>query len=191
MTDADLMTAFASNNDHAAFSVLYGRYASPMLVRLRRYFGDDPIADDVLQDTWLSIKQNGAQYDEARPFANWAYSIMCHAAVNTLRKLGAKYRKSVSLQSAPPLKVAGDEYQDFEPPDDSPDVLTLLAVHDEMEKLKSIIEKLSPKDQQLVTMFYMEGKAYPEIAKALRITVKNCRTRLHRIRKFIAEQFAA
>lgn len=89
-TDADLMQAYA-RGDAAAFAMLYDRHERSVHRFIRRSLGTrfDSAADDVLQETWISVARAAARYvqqpAEAR-FATWLFTVARSRVVDHLRR---------------------------------------------------------------------------------------------------------
>src|SRR5918998_1282713 len=52
------------------------------------FFGDESLADDVFQNTFLQVHMKRGLYESGRPVRPWIYSIATHQAVDALRKVG-------------------------------------------------------------------------------------------------------
>lgn len=59
---------------------------------------------------------------------------------------------------------------------------------DEIEKIEKLFTKLSKLDFEIITMFYYSSKSIKDIAKELKLTEINVKTRLFRIRKKIKKE---
>src|SRR5207248_102087 len=86
-SDEELLTAFCRGR-REAFAVLIRRYERELYGYLRRYLGDDHLADDVFQNTFLQVYIKGDQYETGRPVRPWLYTIATNQAVDALRRHG-------------------------------------------------------------------------------------------------------
>jgi RNA polymerase sigma-70 factor (ECF subfamily) len=73
-SDEVLLAAYAAG-DAAAFARLYERHERPVFRFLRRSAGDDAIAQDLLQEVWLSVIRNAATFEPRARFTTWLYGI--------------------------------------------------------------------------------------------------------------------
>lgn len=86
-TDEMLMSAYA-NGDAAAFARLYDRHERPVHRYFLRHGVGGAQADDLLQETWMSIVRNAATYTVAARFTTWLYTIARSKLVDHWRAAG-------------------------------------------------------------------------------------------------------
>jgi len=72
--------------DHAAFEILVRRYNQRLFRAARAIIRSDVDAEDVLQQAWLDVYRNLAQFRGDASFATWATRIAVHQAVAMARK---------------------------------------------------------------------------------------------------------
>ena len=72
--------------DHAAFEVLVRRYNQRLFRAARAITRSDADAEDVLQQAWLSVFCNLAQFRGDASFATWATRIAVREAISVTRK---------------------------------------------------------------------------------------------------------
>jgi RNA polymerase sigma-70 factor (ECF subfamily) len=72
--------------DHAAFEILVRRYNQRLFRAARAITHTDVDAEDVLQQAWLDVYRNLAQFRGDASFATWATRIAAHRAVAIARK---------------------------------------------------------------------------------------------------------
>ena len=73
-SDEALMLAYAAG-DAGAFARLYARHERPVYRFLRRSLDDDASANELLQETWLSVVRNAAGYVPSARFTTWLFGI--------------------------------------------------------------------------------------------------------------------
>lgn len=73
--------------DRDAFRQLYGRYSAPLFSLAIRVVGDNGVAEEALQDTFVKIWRHAADYDsrKSRPFT-WAVTILRRTCIDYVRK---------------------------------------------------------------------------------------------------------
>jgi RNA polymerase sigma factor (sigma-70 family) len=84
--DAELLSRVAAG-DRSAVDDLYQRFRRPAFALARRVLADDTLAEDVLQDVFLSIWRDPSGFDRARgSAASWVLTLVHHKAVDAVRR---------------------------------------------------------------------------------------------------------
>src|SRR5438552_12668228 len=96
-SDAELLARFRTG-DAEAFGVLLRRYERELYGYLRRYLGDEALAEDVFQNTFLQVYLKCGQYESGRPVRPWLYSIATNQAIDATRR--QRRHQAVSLEQA-------------------------------------------------------------------------------------------
>ena len=65
-----------------ALEALVRRHHAPLLAHLTRLTGDAPLAEDLVQETFLRLVRDAQAYRYPRPFLPWLYTIARHLALN-------------------------------------------------------------------------------------------------------------
>jgi RNA polymerase sigma-70 factor (ECF subfamily) len=86
-TDEQLMTRVAEADDVAAFEILYDRHCSLALRVARRLCNSPELANEAVQDAFLSIWRGRDRYDAASgTFASWAMTVVRNRSIDRIRK---------------------------------------------------------------------------------------------------------
>src|SRR3954462_4876807 len=88
ISDEDLLTRYRDEGRTADFDALVHRYERELYRYLVRYLGDQALAEDVFQNTFLQVHLKRGLYENGRPVRPWLYAIATHQAVDALRKAG-------------------------------------------------------------------------------------------------------
>src|SRR5271169_5225376 len=72
IADEDLMLAYAAG-DSAAFERLYDRHEAAVYRFLLRSVGNRAVAEELLQEVWLSVVRNASRYQPRAGFRTWLY----------------------------------------------------------------------------------------------------------------------
>ncbi len=83
--DEALMQSFASGNARA-FETLYARHRIWLYGLLVRQLGDRSKADDVFQDTWLTLVRTAPDYQPRARFSTWLYLLARQRLVDHWRR---------------------------------------------------------------------------------------------------------
>src|SRR4051812_16493384 len=85
LTDAAVVDRVLGG-DHAAFEILVRRYNQRLFRAARAITRSDVDAEDVLQQAWLNVFKNLAQFRGDSTFTSWATRITVHEAISVQRK---------------------------------------------------------------------------------------------------------
>ncbi len=73
--------------DGLALEELYDRYGRPCYALARRILSDEVLAQDVVQEVFLTVWRDASRFDVSRgAFATWLLSMTHHKAVDTVRR---------------------------------------------------------------------------------------------------------
>ncbi|WP_434389729.1 RNA polymerase sigma factor [Melittangium boletus] len=151
------------DGDQTAFEALFTRHAGGVQGFLTRMVHDAPLAEDLLQTTFLSVVRSRGRYTRGTRFTPWLMTIAANAARDALRR--RQHREAFSRQaSAEPVSS--------EPP----------AVGDPgMRKhLEVALAQLSEDQREAILLHKLEGWSFEEIATLRGISVSAARVRAHR-----------
>jgi RNA polymerase sigma-70 factor (ECF subfamily) len=85
-TDEELMAKVA-RDDVSAFEALYDRHAARALRVARRLCSDRELANEAVQDAFLSIWRGRSRYNPAHgSFASWSMTVVRNRAIDLIRK---------------------------------------------------------------------------------------------------------
>lgn len=149
------MLARAALRDQTAYEALYRATAAKLFGLALRILRKRELAEDCLQDAFVSIWYRAGDYrlDRAQPFT-WMAAIVRNRALDMLR-------------AAPEAReVAGDELLDDWAAEQS-DPLQYVSASDEARALLRCLEGLSAKHRQAIALAYFRGLAHGELAKSL------------------------
>jgi RNA polymerase sigma-70 factor (ECF subfamily) len=177
-SDEELLTRFCRGQTEA-FGALVRRYERPLFGYLRRYLGDDSLAEDVFQNTFLQLYVKSNQYEAGRPVRPWLYTIATHQAIDALRRQGR--HQAVSLEPRPGEAPEGGDGNSLRELLESrgPGPLDQAAEHERRERVRAVVERLPEPMRQVLLLAYYQGLKYREIAEVLGIPVGTVKSRLH------------
>jgi len=174
--DESLWLERAQRGDPEAFTQIVEGYQTPVYNLCYRMLNDAGDAEDAAQETFLRAYKSMNRYDKRRPFATWLLSIAAHYCIDQLRK---QRMKIVSMDELPYMKIS----------DDSPGPEPMVSRNEEQERVKALLEILSPTDRAAVVMYYWYDFSYTEIASTLSLSLSAVKSRLHRARRAMAQEW--
>jgi RNA polymerase sigma-70 factor (ECF subfamily) len=176
-SDEELLTGFRQGQ-REAFGLLVRRYERELYGYLRRYLGDDTLADDVFQNTFLQVFVKIDQYEAGRPVRPWLYTIATNQAVDALRRNGR--RPAASLDQMVRETSEGEVRSLLDLLEsNSPDPLLLLQDEERRLKVRASVDQLPDFLRQVVILAYYQGLKYRDVAEILDIPVGTVKSRLH------------
>lgn len=156
--------AIAASRDRAAFTVLFARFAPRIKTFLMRRGAPDGLAEELAQETLLSVWRKAEAFDPARGTAEaWIFTIARNVAIDAARRRAGLV--SVVLDMA---------LEESEPPRGEAAAFAAQAA----VRLRAAVLTL-PRDQiEVVRMAFFEGCTHSEIAQALRLPIGTVKSRL-------------
>lgn len=159
-------------NQATAQKQLYDAYAPQMLGICYRYTKNMDEASDVLQEGFVKVFRNLAQWKQEGDLGAWIRRIMVNTALNWLRD----HRK-----------VQWVAEQEIPETHDANEVVTPLQ-HLQARQLADLIRQLPPGFQTVFNLHAIEGYTHVEIAQMLGISEGTSRSQYLRARKQLAEK---
>jgi len=172
----------AQAGNQLALSELVNRYSMRIYHLGLRLTGTEQDAEDVLQETFLTMLKKIRQFQGKSSFYTWLYRV----AINiSLRKLKSKPRKyqHVSLDDPNIGKISsfpGEEWPDID--------FDIIREKHFKEKLDKAIEELPDIYKTVFILRDLHELSTDETSKILQISVSNTKIRLMRARNFLKEK---
>ena len=172
--DSDLVARW-QGGDERAFELLVRRHEQRVFRLLLRMMGSREEAEDVAQETFLSLHRNGHRFRAEARFSTFVYRVAANAALNRRRTLGRTRDRISKLQVR---HAAGDDLpQSPRDPEDA-------AVGAETSaRVQEALDRLSPSLRFPVVLYDIEGLPYGEIARILGVAEGTVKSRIHRARQ--------
>jgi RNA polymerase sigma-70 factor (ECF subfamily) len=177
-TDEKLL-ARLREGEREAFDPLVRRYERELFGYLRRYLGDDDLADDVFQNTFLQVFLKIRQYEPGRPARPWLYAIATNQAIDALRRRNRR----IADRPADSVSATDEEGEPRPllellpaPGDAPPEAADRL---EQAELIRASVARLPELLRQAVLLVYFQGLKYQDAADILEIPVGTVKSRLH------------
>ncbi|WP_306643822.1 RNA polymerase sigma factor [Sanyastnella coralliicola] len=165
LTDEQLMEK-AARHDERAFSTLYDRYSDQLLHYFwRMLWKDREMAEDFLQELFIKVAHNAANFDGKRAFKTWLFSIANNMCKNAYRHAEVKSRAKEVLEN---------EKEHVEKSRSEKD-LDHATFHDQLEKA---LQKLDTDKQSTFRLRYFDEMSIKEISEALECSEGTVKSRL-------------
>lgn len=168
----------ARGGDDEAFGKLVNAYQGPVFNLCYRILGNAKDAEDAAQESFLRAYRNLHRYDPSRRFTNWMLTIASNYSVDQVRK---RRLALLPLERTAQTSLRGFETHSMD------ESITLSQSEGEV---RALLESLSAIDRSAIVLRYWNDLSYEEIAEILQLSVGAVRSRLHRSRKAMAEEWA-
>jgi len=186
--DEDLLVRLR-NGDRSAFEPLVKRYERELFGYLRRYLGDDDLADDVFQNTFVQVFLKIRQYEPGRAARPWLYAIATNQAIDALRRRNRRTAdRPAETVSVPDEDGEARPLFELLPArgDAPPDAADR---SEQREQVRSAVGRLPELLRQAVLLVYFQGLKYQDAAEILAIPVGTVKSRLHAALSKLAEDW--
>lgn len=141
-----------AQGDRAAFRRVYEATSAKLLGVTLRILSDRQLAEDVLQDTYLTVWRKAESFDASRASPiTWLVTIARNRAIDRLRS-GAGFRKSTPIDEA------------FDVADDAPSALQAVETGDDVRRLNDCLGQLDDRTGGAIRTAFLEGVTYDVLA---------------------------
>jgi RNA polymerase sigma-70 factor (ECF subfamily) len=145
------------HQDVNAFEQLYDRHSRIVYSLVLRILQQTQTAEEVVQDVFLQVWRNAAQYQESRgPFVPWLLTMARNRALDTLRLKSERQRRRE------------DQAEELPSISEAPQYEKELDQKRRAERVRSLMAQLGAPQQKAIEMAYFEGLSHTEIAAALK-----------------------
>ena len=139
---------------------------------------DPSLAEDVMQETFLSAWKKLETLKEPAKFGAW----VCRIAKNAAKNMAVRFQSYLPLEVVENLELASDASE-------SP--AALYASSEEQDELHRSIGSLPEKIGLVIRLHYFEGLSIAEIADRTRVSVGTVKWQLHDGRKRMRKELCA
>ena len=166
LADEDLMQ-LVQRGDPRAFELVYDRHSGSAFSLAYRMVGRGNVAEDVVQEAFLSIWRSGARYERARgSVRTWVLGIVHHRAIDQLRRSSVHDKRRASDEGLEERLESG-ERTDVE-----------VARREEAEAIRSALDTLPSEQSHVIELAYFGGFTHTEIADMLETPVGTVKGRM-------------
>lgn len=166
LADEDLMQ-LVRDGEARAFEIVFDRHAAASFSLAYRMCGRRAIAEDVVQEAFLSLWRSGARYDRARgSVRSWVLAVVHNRAIDALRRGVVRDRHNVDNEAAAE-RVAALESTEAE-----------VVRRDEALSVRSALAELPSDQRQVIELAYFGGFTHIQIAEMLELPVGTVKGRM-------------
>jgi RNA polymerase sigma-70 factor (ECF subfamily) len=155
LADEEIME-LVDGGETRAFEVIFDRHADAGYSLALRICGRRALAEDIVQEAFLSLWRSASRYDRARgSVRSWVLSAVHNRAVDQLRRAGAKGGRDVH-DDAIAERLPAREATDAE-----------VERRDEAGRVRGALAELPADQRQVIELAYFGGLTHNQIAETL------------------------
>jgi RNA polymerase sigma-70 factor (ECF subfamily) len=159
--------ALVHDGDAQAFEVIFDRHADAAFSLAYRMCGRRPMAEDVVQEAFLSLWRSGARYDQRRgSVRSWVLSVVHNRAIDTFRRAVVRTSRD----------VADDGITERMPAAGQTD--TEVERRDEASRIRGALTELPTEQRQVIELAYFGGFSHSQIAEMLKLPAGTVKGRM-------------
>jgi RNA polymerase sigma-70 factor (ECF subfamily) len=150
-----------------AFEVIFDRHGGVAFSLAYRMCGRRAIAEEVVQEAFLSLWRSGARYDRARgSVRSWVLTVVHNRAIDVLRRGVIGDRRQVSDEGFVERLVAPERTE------------VEVARRDEAHQVRSALHELPQDQREVIELAYFGGFTHTEIATMLALPIGTVKGRM-------------
>lgn len=165
----DILVMRCQWRDREAFAELIDRYQRPLRYFIARLVGNPDLADELSQETWLTVLSKIHTLRSAATFSVWLYRIARNKVYQELRRKKAIIELDEGLEA----------------PDDTVDEI---GSFEDAAKLHRCLEKLKPLHKEVLLLRFLEEMSYEQIADVLDCNIGTVRSRIFHAKLALREE---
>ena len=173
------------DGDFSAFERLVDKYHGKIYRHLRKMVSDASVAEDLLQDTFLSAYRGLQGFNRASSFSTWLFRIATNVALMYLRRERpetVEYDDRIMSELADVLTPS---------PEFVSTPLEILLSMEGKAKIEQAIEQLPVIYRSVVILRDVEGFSLEEVATIVGASIPAVKSRLHRARNIVRESLTS
>ncbi len=181
-SDAELARR-VGDGDGAALAQLYQRFGRPCYSLARRICADEVLAEDVVQEVFLTLWRDPTRFDPSRGgFVTWLLTVTHHKAVDTVRRESTIRRHMVTAPEA------GEDWSPNPVPGADQAAMARVAAG----QVRAALHRLPVEQRRVLALAYFGGHTQREIAALTDVPLGTVKSRMftavQRLRTLLADQ---
>ncbi len=188
VTDEELLLRYRDHGDRSGIDVLIKRYERTLYSYLRRRLGDDQLAEDAFQTTFLQVYLKAHLFDADKTFKPWLYAIALNQAIDSQRR--NKRHRMVSLDQPSRKQGEGDAAslaelsasEESGPSDE-------LDAKEQRRQIRNAVSNLPEAQRTVIELIYYQGLKYQDTAEILDVPIGTVKSRCNAAVTKLTEMF--
>ncbi len=176
LTDEALVAAIVKTNNTLLFEVLYDRHAKMVYNKCFGFAKDEDEAKDLTQDVFLKLFVKLKSFKNKSKFSTWLYAFTYNHCVNYVTRNADKIIEKRSIDSSMIENIGDSEPE--------------IGIKDmKAEKLKNVLELISPDEKMIILMKYQDNLSIREISSALDLGESAVKMRIKRAKSKLVQTY--
>jgi RNA polymerase sigma-70 factor, ECF subfamily len=168
--DDEQLVELVRAGDMSAYDRLVRRYLRRAFVVAFRLLEHREDAEDLVQETFMTVLSQLHTYETGRPFAPWMYRILINRGLNARRSRSRRRTEAIPDDVAGPLL-------------ETPDVMAERA--DVRARFRESLDSLPPRQRLVVQLIEIDGLSRSEVAKVLELSEATVRWHICEARRVL------
>lgn len=164
--EADEIARGLRRRDPDLLDRLIEQYQHRLLRYLVSIVHDRQTAEDIFQETWIRVLEQGHRYDGKRSFVTWLITIARNLAIDHMRR-----KHPDAIEDLPPSA---------EPAATEPGAFELAVQSEQAERLGAAMARIPGEQREAIVLRFQEGMSLEEIAGVTRSPLSTVKSRLYR-----------
>jgi RNA polymerase sigma-70 factor (ECF subfamily) len=157
LADEELMQ-LVRQGEMRAFELVFDRHSGAAFSLAYRMCGRQAMAEDIVQEAFMSLWRSGARYDASRgSVRTWVLSVVRNRAIDLFRREGARGGRELAEEDAAE-RMPAPELTDTE-----------VERRDEARQIRKALGKLPPDQRQVIELSFFGGFTHSQIASMLEL----------------------
>ncbi len=166
LADEELME-LVQDGEVRAFEVIFDRHASAAFSLAYRMCGRPAMAEDIVQESFVSLWRSSAAYDAARgSVRTWVLSVVRNRAIDAFRRESAKATSDLDEQRVAE-RLPAPELTDRE-----------VERRDDARQVRDALKGLPADQRQVIELAFFGGFSHSQIAEMLKLPAGTVKGRM-------------
>jgi RNA polymerase sigma-70 factor, ECF subfamily len=166
LADEDLMEHVRAG-DASAFEIIFDRHADVAFSLAYRMCGRRGMAEDIVQESFLSLWRSGARYDRTRgSVRSWVLGVVHNRAIDLFRRDSVRTSKDIADEDAVERLPAADSTE------------REAERRDQASQVRAALSGLPEEQRKVIELAYFGGFSHSQIAEMLRLPAGTVKGRM-------------
>jgi len=150
-----------------AFELIFDRHAGPAFSLAYRMCGRRSMAEDIVQESFLSLWRSGSRYDRSRGSVRaWILGAVHHRTIDAFRREGVRRGQDIADEDAA-ARIPSGELTDAE-----------AVRRDEARHVRAALDELPADQRRVIELAYFGGFTHTQIAELLELPAGTVKGRM-------------